>query len=72
MRNFFGFITLRQSQLKSYYKIKLHQAGYRLIYQVNDNKMVLLVVAVGKRDKNKVYEFAEDRQTPSPSSLSTA
>ena len=26
----------------------LHQAGYRLVYQVNDNRMILLVVAVGK------------------------
>ncbi|HAT8813997.1 TPA: type II toxin-antitoxin system mRNA interferase toxin, RelE/StbE family, partial [Legionella pneumophila] len=47
--------------LKDCYKIKLHQAGYRLVYQVNDNKMILLVVAVGKRNKNKVYESAEDR-----------
>lgn len=51
-------------QLKDCYKIKLHQAGYRLVYQVNDNKMILLVVAVGKRNKNKVYESAEDRQEP--------
>ena len=51
-------------QLKDCYKIKLHQAGYRLVYQVNDNKMILLVVALGKRNKNKVYESAEDRQEP--------
>ncbi len=51
-------------QLKTCYKIKLHQPGYRLVYQVNDNKMILLVVAVGKRNKNKVYAFAENRQTP--------
>lgn len=46
---------------KDCYKIKLHQAGYRLVYQINDNKMILLVVAVGKRNKNKVYESATDR-----------
>jgi mRNA interferase RelE/StbE len=51
-------------QLKDCYKIKLHQAGYRLIYQINDNKMILLVVAVGKRDKNKVYQSVGDRQKP--------
>jgi len=51
------------SQLKDCYKIKLHQAGYRLVYQVNDNKMILLVVAVGKRNKNKIYESAKDRKT---------
>ena len=49
-------------QLKDCYK--LHQAGYRLVYQINDNKMILLVVAVGKRYKNKVYESATDRQEP--------
>jgi len=51
-------------QLKDCYKIKLHQVGYRLVYQLNDNKMILLVVAVGKRNKNKVYESAEGRQEP--------
>ena len=49
-------------QLKDCYKIKLHQAGYRLVYHINDNKMILLVVTVGKRNKNKVYESAADRQ----------
>lgn len=52
------------SLLKDCYKIKLRQVGYRLVYQVDDNKMVLLVVAVGKRNKNKIYESAEDRQEP--------
>ncbi len=49
-------------KLKDCYKIKLHQAGYRLVYQINNNKMILLVVAVGKRNKNKVYESVEGRQ----------
>ncbi len=49
-------------QLKDCYKIKLHQAGHRLVYQINDHKMILLVVAVGKRNKNKVYASAADRQ----------
>ena len=48
-------------QLKDCYKIKCHQAGYRLVYQVDDNKMVLMVVAVNKRNKNIVYESAERR-----------
>ncbi len=41
-------------QLKDCYKIKLHQAGYRLVYQVNDNKMILLVVAVGNWTLDKL------------------
>ncbi len=48
------------------YKIKLLQAGYRLVYQINDNKMTLLVIAVGKRNKNKIYDLAESRHIPTP------
>jgi mRNA interferase RelE/StbE len=40
---------------KDRYKIKLRQIGYRLVYEVNDSTVVVLVVAVGKRDKNAVY-----------------
>ena len=40
---------------KDRYKIKLKGVGYRLVYQVNDNGVVVLGVAVGKRDKNDVY-----------------
>jgi mRNA interferase RelE/StbE len=40
---------------KDRYKIKLRVVGYRLVYEVNDNAVVVLVVAVGKRDKNDVY-----------------
>lgn len=40
---------------KDRYKIKLKSAGYRLVYEVNDNTIAVLVVAVGKRDKNDAY-----------------
>ena len=40
---------------KDRYKIKLRGAGYRLVYEVDDNTVIVLVVAVGKRDKNDVY-----------------
>jgi mRNA interferase RelE/StbE len=43
------------------YKIKLRSAGYRLVYEVQDSRVVVLVVAVGKRDKNAVYRIAETR-----------
>ncbi len=46
---------------KDRYKIKLKQVGYRLVYEVNDKKVVVLVVAVGKRDKNTVYLAATKR-----------
>jgi len=38
------------------YKIKLRSAGYRLVYEVLEKEIVVLVLAVGKRDKNEVYE----------------
>ncbi len=43
------------------YKIKLRSVGYRLVYEVQDGRLVVLVVAVGKRDKNAVYRMAETR-----------
>ena len=43
------------------YKIKLRGSGHRLVYQVRDNELVVVVVAVGKRDKNLVYRLATNR-----------
>lgn len=43
------------------YKIKLRSIGYRLVYEVQDQRLIVLVVAVGKRDKNAVYKSAETR-----------
>ena len=51
-----------RGRLKNCYKIKLRQPSYRLVYHVNDNKMIIIVVAVGKRNNDNVYEFASDRQ----------
>jgi mRNA interferase RelE/StbE len=43
------------------YKIKLRSVGYRLVYEVLDAEIVVIVVAVGKREKNKVYKKAAKR-----------
>lgn len=43
------------------YKIKLRSIGYRLVYEVQEGRLVVLVVAIGKRDKNAVYRSAETR-----------
>ncbi|WP_244902324.1 type II toxin-antitoxin system RelE family toxin [Gluconobacter frateurii] len=43
------------------YKIKLRAAGLRGVYQVNDQTVTVLLVAVGKRDKSEVYEQAKKR-----------
>ena len=44
--------------MKDCYKIKLRQAGYRLVYQVRDEKLIVVVVAVGRRDRYRVYRSA--------------
>ena len=43
------------------YKFKLRAQGFRLIYQVQDQRLIVLVISVGKRDKNAVYEAAIKR-----------
>lgn len=45
------------------YKIKLRSAGYRLVYQVKDRELLVLVVVVGKRERNEVYKLAQRRKT---------
>lgn len=46
----------------SVYKIKLRSAGYRLVYEVVDNELIVYVLAVGKRDKGKVYASLKNRK----------
>ena len=43
------------------YKIKLRATGYRLIYEVRDHELLVLVVAVGKRERNAVCQHADQR-----------
>lgn len=44
------------------YKIKLRSAGFRLVYEVRDAKLIVTVIAAGKRDRNVVYKAAAKRQ----------
>ena len=46
------------SGAKNTYKIKLRQAGYRLVYSVEDKTVTVTVIAVGKRNRNEIYEIA--------------
>ena len=43
------------------YKIKLRSVGYRLVYEVDNQEIIVFVIAVGKRENNKVYDIARDR-----------
>lgn len=51
----------RLRELPNCYKIKLRSSGYRLIYQIQELRLVVMVVAVGKRERGKVYEDASYR-----------
>ncbi|GIU51695.1 RelE toxin [Shewanella sairae] len=51
----------RLRELPFCYKIKLRSSGYRLIYQVQDEKITVFVVAVGKRERGDVYKAASKR-----------
>ena len=48
--------------LDNFYKIKLRSIGYRLVYEVIDHKLVILVIAVGKRNQEEVYKKASSRK----------
>jgi mRNA interferase RelE/StbE len=45
------------------YKTKLRNAGYRLVYEVRDKQLIGVVVAVGKRERNEVYNVAMRRKS---------
>jgi mRNA interferase RelE/StbE len=51
----------RLRELPDCYKIKLRSAGYRLVYRVEDERVVVLVIAVGRRERNEVYRAAAAR-----------
>jgi len=53
--------SARLSGLRDCYKIKLRSAGFRLVYQVRDEEVVVSVIAVGKRERNAVYKAAVKR-----------
>ena len=53
-----------KNQLSGYpncYKIKLRKIGYRLVYKVMDNEVVVVVISVGRRENNAVYNKLPSR-----------
>ena len=54
-------LAARLSSMPDCYKIKLRAAGYRLVYRVDDAVVTVIVVAVGRRDRNAVYKAAAGR-----------
>ncbi len=47
--------------MPSHYKIKLKASGYRLVYRVEDDRVVVVVVSVGKRERGEAYQSARKR-----------
>ncbi|MGQ7817050.1 type II toxin-antitoxin system RelE family toxin [Metapseudomonas furukawaii] len=43
------------------YKIKLRAAGYRLVYRVEEQRITVVVIGVGKRERGAIYDKARAR-----------
>lgn len=53
--------SARLKDMPDCYKIMLRKVGYRLVYRVFDDRIVVQVVAVGKRERNEAYTAAAGR-----------
>lgn len=51
----------RLTGFKNHYKIKLRSAGYRLVYEVDQGEISVIVITVGKRERFDVYVKARKR-----------
>ncbi|WP_299514303.1 type II toxin-antitoxin system RelE/ParE family toxin [uncultured Limnohabitans sp.] len=47
--------------LQGYYKIKLLKQGVRLVYGVEDDFLIVMVMAVDRRENSRVYQSTLDR-----------
>ncbi len=54
------------------YKIKLRQQGVRLVYSVEDDHLLVTVIAVDKREDGVVYESAIARLSAAAEALAQA
>lgn len=53
--------SLLYGDLQHCYKIKLRKQGWRLIYRVKDEVLVVMVMAVAKREDSVAYRLAVER-----------
>jgi mRNA interferase RelE/StbE len=58
--------------LKGHYKIKLNKQGVRLVYAVEDDVLLVLVMAVDKREESLVYKSAMARLVHKATAFSKA
>lgn len=54
------------------YKIKLRQQGVRLVYSVEDDHLLVTVIAIDKREDGAVYQSARGRLSTTVAALSKA
>lgn len=47
--------SARVRNIPNAYKIKLRSSGFRLIYLVRDRQLVILVLSIGRRDREEAY-----------------
>lgn len=50
-----------RGDLQNTYKIKLRDMGNRLVYEVVDQRLVVIVIAIGRRDHSQAYQIAIQR-----------
>jgi mRNA interferase RelE/StbE len=50
-----------RGELRGYYTIKLRKLGFRLVYGVEDDVLVVMVMAIDKREDGLVYRSASNR-----------
>ena len=58
--------------LAGHYKIKLNKQGYRLVYGVQDDVLIVMVMAVDKREDSVVYQSAMARVSEKMAALAKA
>jgi len=52
---------LTKSDIEGCYKIKLRKLGWRLVYRVKDDVLIVMVMAVAKREDSVAYRLAVER-----------
>ena len=58
--------------LLGHYKIKLNKQGFRLVYSVQDDVLIVMVMALDKREDSVVYQSALQRATEKVAELTTS
>jgi mRNA interferase RelE/StbE len=59
-------------ELVGHYKIKLRKLGLRLVYGVEDDALVVMVMTVDKREDGLAYRSAASRLTEKVAALASA